>query len=155
MTDTGIFIAKDGTNVSSNDLQFDSRNKHLLVDLDASPKHFDVINLTGTNLSSTGPEVSETLFTIPHKLSYVPKIETYIFVNGRFNLYTGSGSYYRTLYPYSGGGAGYYDRVIGEVDNTNYYIRHKISTAGSPFTSNAASFPLQIKYYIFSNQGSY
>jgi hypothetical protein len=155
MTNLGLFIAKQNSTISDNGLDFDSRHKHLLVDLDIKPKHFDITNLTGTNISSTGPETTETLFTIAHGLTYTPKIETYIFVSGNFNLYTGSGSYYRTYYPYSGTSGVYFDRVVGEADSLNYYIRHRISTSGGAFTSNAASFPLQIKYYIFSNQGSY
>lgn len=153
MTDLGLFIAKDGTAISDHKLQFDSRRKHLLVDLNIVPKHFDIVELTGTNLSTPdGSPVEETLLTIPHRLPYIPKVETYIFVSGDFNLYAGSGSYYRTFYPYTTTG-GIFDLVTGSADATNYYIKHTLAASGA-YTSDAADFPLQIKYYIFSNQGS-
>lgn len=156
MSELGLFVATPGTSLPENKLDFDSRRKHLLVDLNITPKHFDVIHLTGTNITSPGGsvETSEILFSIPHKLPYIPKIETYIFVSGDFNLYAGSGSYYRTFYPYSGSG-GISDIVRGEVDATNYYIKHSITALGGAATSTAASSPLEIKYYIFSNKGTY
>jgi hypothetical protein len=154
MSDVGLFIASANTTVSDNELDFDSRRKHLLVDLDASPRHFDIVNLTGTNISTPdGSYREEILLTIPHHLPYTPKVETYIFVSGNFNLYAGSGSYYRTYYPYSGSSPTS-DLVIGSADATNYYIKHTLVSPGA-YTSNAASFPLQIKYYIFSNRGSF
>ena len=156
MADLGLFISQQGKNISSSDLDFDSRRRHLLIDLDASPEHVGVISLTGTNITSTGAEVSETLFTIPHGLPYIPKVETYFFVSGSFNLYAGAGSYYRGFFPYSGSTGTYFDRIVGEVDDTNFYIRHKIvALLGPTFTSDAASYPLQVKYLIFSNHGDY
>ncbi len=148
-----LLIAKDGFNIDDNEFQFDSRRKHLLVDLDAKPKHFDTVDITGTNISATGTTTYETLLTIAHGLNYKPKVETYIFDSGTWNLYSGSGSYYRGYYPYIPGSG--VDIIYGEADATNYYIKHSITSLGPPLTSTAASFPLKIKYYIFSDKGTY
>lgn len=154
MSDIGLFIAKSGKTIQDGDLDFDSRRKHLLIDLKGNPVHFAAVDLTGTNLSvGIGASATETLLTIPHHLPYIPKIETYFFVSGNWNLYAGSGAYYRTFYPYTTGGL-VTDIVVGEVDATNYYIRHNVIAGPvDPYTSTAASFPLKVKYYIFSNKG--
>lgn len=159
MADFGIFIAKPGTIISDNSFDFDSRRKHLLVDLDANPKHFDVLSITGTAIHSTGSgnTATENLLQIAHGLPYIPKIETYIFDSGNFNLYAGSGSYYRGRYYYNSlYGPAVTDTIYGFVDATYYYIKHDFTVAAAGGgNSTAPSYPLKIKYYIFSNKGSY
>ena len=154
MSNYGLVIAREGGTIQpGEEPDFDSRRKHLLVDLNASPKHFDIVALTGTALSiSAGGSASETLLTIPHKLPYIPKVETYIYIDDEsgFNFQTGSGSYFRTFYPYSGSLGSVSDLVQGSADATNYYIKHTLSGA-TAYTSDANTKPVKVKYFIFSN----
>ncbi len=159
MSELGLYIAKAGESVHDNELDFDSRNKHLLVDLNAKPKHFDVLDITGTALASAGTGsgsiARETLFQIAHGLPYVPKIEIYFFDSGNWNLYAGSGSYFRGTYYYEAHyGPGTFDIIYGQADATYFYIKHDYFSSAGPSNSVAPTYPLKVKYYIFSNKGT-
>jgi hypothetical protein len=160
MSEQGIFVQNDAEPISDdNNIDFDSRRAHLLIDLNYRPKRFDVIRLVGTALSRSTPgETSETLFSIEHGLPFIPKVETYIYVDSDagFDLYIGAGSYFREFYPYSGSGGGVNDIVRGVADATHYKIIHTLSSAfNSLVTSTAPSKPIKVKYEIFSNEAPY
>lgn len=134
--------------------QFNSSRNHLLVDLNADPKHFDTVRILGSNQSvGAGATAKEKLLTIPHKLGYTPVATAYFYqlsdvAGGGISQF---GTYYRNFYSYLPLGSGGGDDVVNiTADDTNLYVVHTTVSYGPPFSSTAASTPLAVKYYIFS-----
>lgn len=141
--------------IKDNDKEvFNSTRNHLLVNLNADPKHFDTVRILGTNQSvGVLGEAREILFKIEHKLNYTPMICAYMYASGDVSgagLDT-LGTYYRNFYSYLplGGGGG--DDTLHIAANDKYfYITHTTISYGAGFSSAAANTPVNVKYYIFS-----
>lgn len=137
---------------------FDSKNSHLLVDLKANPKHFDIIDIVcSPTFVATGATVKTTILTIPHKLRYTPTVDGYFFPAGANPLnpdqyFQNDGTYYHNYFSFvSVSGVGPTDRVEIRVDGQFLKVIYTVKALFADYTS--APFPLKLKYLIFSNEG--
>lgn len=140
-------ITKDGGQET-----FNSSKKHLLVNLNADPPHFDVIQLKGSAISIGGAgSTSEIIAKVKHNLPYTPMVAAYFWLTSEV---TGSGidtsgTYYRNFYAYSNLGGALQDYVYLLVDDKFVTFEHYLQ-APYAVTSDAPNQPLFCKYYIFS-----
>lgn len=158
MSQSGILIFGREGGPTSKDNAYDTRKGRLQARLRSDPPHLAIIDNFpgGTALTaSLADRVTETLYTIPHKLSYTPEAYVFFYVK----TYNGStidikaGSYNGNVLYYSGSTGTYVDKIYMEVDNKNLYIKHDIYQVfpiGST-TSDANKYLLRLKYYILSN----
>lgn len=153
----GIFIAKPGKSVGPNNNQFDTNNPHLLINLLKNPKHMDIVQFRGgTNFVASNGAVSdqiETLFSIRHGLAYTPEVFFYLLAL----TYQGSathakaGSYADKNMIISGSLGTITDSIYAKVDGESFSIVHELDNFWPiNFTSDAADYNLQLKYYILS-----
>jgi hypothetical protein len=140
-------------------ISFNGGNRHMMLDLNADPKHFDLVKLLGTAITvGAGVTTSEQLFKINHNLGYVPYVEIYFYPAGNavanlgpFSLIDNTGSYSKNLYYYQVGG-GVEDKLYMQVTDRSLFIHHSYYSAAGG-TSTANTQPVWAKYYIFSNIG--
>ena len=157
MSEYGIIIAEDGQTIRSGRAKVDSRRARWIVDLEADPKHMDLILTTaGTALADRGnfETQRETLATIDHKYGFTPVVAVYFYVisdNGSTN--TGLAQQYTgELLVLSGTSGIVNDAVTYEVDKNQLRIYHSLFTRGFPpnYTSPAPKYSLRVKYYIMA-----
>lgn len=152
----GIFVNQPGKDFKKKNLQFDTSKPHMMAGVKRDPPHFDILianNLTAIQSAPPSLKVTETLFTIPHKLDYTPEILVYFYCEvGTYGIYDFAGGYYADSFIIP---SDIYctDYVYGSADRTNVYIKHSIVTysTGTPVqTSVGNTFRFRIKYYILS-----
>lgn len=140
-------------------ISFNGSNRHMLLDLNADPKHFDLVKLASSALiSGAGVTTTENLLKINHNLGYRPYVEAYFYPAGnavaQINpnyMIDNTGSYSKNIYFFDTSG-GNEDKLYIQVTDKSMYIGHSFySSAGG--TSTASSQPIFAKYYIFSNIG--
>lgn len=154
----GILIAEDGMGVSQGEYKFDSRARHLPIDLEASPRHYDIVEMAGgtaLGIAANSTETKqETLLEIPHKLGYTPFCIAYFYIiskNGNA-VSAPAGNYSGDFYPYSGSLGTLSDFITYKVNRESFRIIHYLngSGLGPAYTSDANTYQLRIKYYIAS-----
>jgi hypothetical protein len=141
------------TDIKTKKSIFDSSKNHAMIDLNATPKHFDTIVVTGTAFSVNATSQSETVAKIKHNLPYTPIVWAFMYQGGDV---VGSGllvlgTYYRNYYSYVSLGGTVIDQIVMKVDDTHLSFIH-FTEAPFPYTSIADVNPVTIKYYIFSRK---
>lgn len=154
-----IIIAEDGKDVEQGEFKFDTKKRHLPIDLEALPRHYDIAEMAGgTAITISAGDSSvhqETLLTVPHKLGYTPFVFMYVYVisyNGN-SVSSPAGDYIPDAYYYSGASGTIQDILTFKVDASNFKIIHYatvFSFFGGAHTSDANLYQLRIKYYISS-----
>lgn len=160
MSSTGLRVALDGGDIDKNAFKYDSTKDHLQVNLKADPKHIGLIDTPKiTNFANGSVNQIETLVTIPHKLTFTPRVSVFIFaydvptdaLSSPLNSYTGE------IMILSGTGL-YYDAIYYKVDEKNFYLKHYFDDSSAWLaavgrTAESDQFKLRIKYMIHDNPG--
>lgn len=161
MTKYGIEIMDDGKQIGVDTPKFSSDNGHLGVDLNADPKHFDIIHLLGTAMPIDSTPRYEVLLKIKHNKPFVPKVETYFYLDAAnadaasipsTNKYTDS--FYKLFFPLINLGGPAVDVYVVSVDDTYLeFGHHSQHYLGGSLTSAANKIPAFAKYYIYNTRG--
>lgn len=161
MTKYGLLIADDGSSVDDGNVKYDSGLGHLSVDLFATPKHFDIIKVVGTNIPIDGTPRYEVLAKIEHNMPFTPIVSTYFYLDKEHadpavipSAYKYESSFYKNFFPLRNLGGPGVDAYVTSVDETYLEIGHfGVHYLGGSLTSPAASIPAFCKYYIYNTQG--
>lgn len=141
-------------------IAFNGGNRHMLLDLTADPAQFDIVKVQGTGLvAGAGETKTEQLLKIDHKLGFIPYAECYFYPAGNATntafgpnaFFDNTGIYSKNVYYFAVTGS-VADGLYMSVSNTSLTIRHDYYNAAGG-TSGAATLPVYVKYYIFSNVG--
>lgn len=153
----GLIIAEDGNTTKDLPAKLDSRTKHIIVDLERTPTHLQLIDpmTRGTVLANDGSRHQETLGNpIKHNLGYTPLVFTY-FQLLAFET-TGGLGYNSIVGGYSGdyyniGGTGTItDFFTVEADNTEVRLVHLQDGPNIGYVSQAPFYKFKVKLYICS-----
>ena len=150
----GLIISEDGQTVKESPAKLDSRRSHIIVDLERTPSHLQLIVPTpaATALANDGIRRKETLKAFDHNLLYAPLVFAYF----QLITYTGSGGFNSTIGDYSGdyyniGGTGSItDFFSFEVDKTQVRIIHLQDGPAIGYVSEAPKYFFRVKLYICS-----
>lgn len=160
-TGNGIIAAQDGQTIND-DLAYDSRKSHLIVDTAPAAKHLGILEMKAGDVATTytfaagGSRVVER-WSIPHGLPFIPRVGVYMFV--------------RDAGPQQASFIGEYSSIISvssfpiedvfyyRVDATHLRLMYRFTVRGTPnttgnHTSMLQDMLLRIKYMIFNNVGS-
>lgn len=155
MAQPGLLIAQDGTSIQQGLFVYDSRNKHMQVNLLADPPHVQVYTVQPTAIatSSGTPNwfASETLATIKHNLPYRPRVFGFCYIYSYDGAFTDSsvGQYGEQVY-FGFGAIDDYMYVV--ADDTNVYIKHDVQDYFNlGYTSTATHQVVKVKILICSN----
>lgn len=150
MSGVGILIVPDGSDINDGVPIYDSRNRHMLVDLEANPKHLDVVDIVpGTALALAGglnEYHEEVLISIDHNLSFRPTVWVY------FTDLGGTG-YGQDFYFFSGSAGTFADALAHRESEDKVEIFHYVQDYANNtiWTSPAPNYKFRIKYFVFSN----
>jgi len=86
MKKAGILFSE--TDVTTSDIEYDSRKQKMTVDMDPTLKQIQVLPMTGgTVITDTGSGggyskllCNEVLFRVQHNMPFIPKVESYYYV---------------------------------------------------------------------------
>jgi len=141
MKKAGILFSE--TDVTTSDIEYDSRKQKMTVDMDPTLKQIQVLPMTGgTVITDTGSGggyskllCNEVLFRVQHNMPFIPKVESYYYVTKADNPPaapspingTVVGSYYKTALPIIFNAMGYGDeQIFTEVDAVYITVRHQV-----------------------------
>jgi hypothetical protein len=157
MSEFGILIAEDGSNIREGRNKLDSRRRTLILDLEADPAHMQIIEVTGGNAytdSGGTDRSSDLLYTMKHNLNFVPLVDCYFYVQSYDGNSSTSpaGGYAGEFYPMSGSAGTVSDFISYEVDKTEIRLVHYFDRFGftTGYTSDAPKYRFKVKFYIYS-----
>lgn len=163
MSDFALLASTDGKTLNGgndNDIAYDSRHKHLQVDLNADPPHMNVYTenrLTAIAVNSTpGNYVEEVLVSIDHKLPFVPRCAVYFYVSNAPVGNTNIGQYVGSHFYLSGTSGSISDVIFYRVNETKFEIVHANQNilSGTGYTSDGPQWQFRVKYMIQNNADS-
>jgi hypothetical protein len=161
MKRVGLAIADDSGDLGT-DAVFDTSRQKLTVDLDASPKHFDILPKfnAGTKFYSDGSgnkSFEETLFKIEHKLPFEPMIQAFflrvlaekdatiseIGLAPQYSINTAP-----IIFNAMGLGSEWLEAT---ADSKYFYIKHYVeSTVITPYTFVGSDAVYRVRYMILN-----
>ena len=159
MSEYGIIVAADNSDLSRPGRKVDSRKPRWSVDLEANPPHMNIITtaggLTAFNDSPSTPgnlSQQETLLSVKHHLDFTPLCLVYFYVlsyNGN-SVAVPAKDYASGAYIMSGSVGTLNDDISYEADTSEFRIVHRMDTYGfgTNYNSTAPNFQIQVKYYI-------
>lgn len=145
-------------NTRENEALYDSRKPRINIDLTATPKRMDIVNIRGGTalaVGTVGTRYREVLLPIAHNLGYTPECFVYFYVRKYNGLTTApqADNYSGDILSYSSFiVTTANDAIFYEVDNKELRIVHEIvDFVTTGVVSDADKYELRVKYYISSN----
>lgn len=153
----GIIISDNIRGKSLGNVTYNTSNKHLILNVNAQPKHLDVFDtVPGTALALAGglnEYHEEILLTINHGLGFKPTVLMYFYVLADTADITQNNRYGADQYFFSGSAGTFADILTHREDANKVELFHYVQDYGfnTIWTSPAPNFTMRIKYFVFSN----